>query len=362
MTDLDVPIKRSLREPQLPLDRLWTQIDAKRARGPIGKWVQIGSFTGALSAAFVLAALAVLYLVPRAQTRVADGPLLRANGDVIGVLDTSGSNAALDVVLSDGSRIRVEPGARLVAERSDGRQFRAAVQQGTIVFDVKPGGPRRWTIDASDTRVLVVGTRFSVTRDDARVSVSVERGKVEVRGARVPQGVQALGAGERLAIAPAPHAAVENERAETPPAAPVQVEEAAARDARASAAPGEQSPEQLLRAADAARAAGDYRRAARSLQRFLTAYPADPQAAIVALTLGRIQLEQLAAPKAAIASFLRADRLGLPDAVAEEGAARLVEAYAKAGDKEKARAAAARYARRFPDGARSESVAAWLDL
>jgi transmembrane sensor len=360
MSELDVPIKRSLREPQLPLDQLWSQIDAKRARGPVGTWLQIGSFAGALGAAFVLAALAVLYLVPRAQTtRVAEGPLLRANGELVGVLDTSGSDAALDVALSDGSRIRVEPGARLIAERSDGRQFRAAVQQGTIVFDVKPGGPRRWTIDASDTRVLVVGTRFSVTRDDARVTVSVDRGKVQVRGAHVPQGVVALGAGERLVIAPPPAAAEAVDRAQTPPPAPA---EPPARDEHPSAASAEQSPDQLLKGADAARASGDYRRAARSLQRFLAAYPSDPQAAIVALTLGRIQLEHLATPRAAIASFARADRLGLPDAVAEEGAARLVEAYAKAGDKEKARAAAARYARRFPDGARSESVAAWLDL
>jgi transmembrane sensor len=362
MSELDVPIKRSLREPQLPLEQLWTQIDAKRARGPIGRWVQFGSFAGALSGAFVLAAVAVLYLVPRAEMRVAEGPLLRANGDLVGVLDTSSSGAALDVVLSDGSRIRVEPGARLVAERSDGRQFRAVVQQGKIVFDVKPGGPRRWTIDAGDTRVVVIGTRFSVTRDDARVSVAVERGKVEVRGARVPQGVQALGAGERLAIAPVPPVATASEKSEMPPAAPVEAHEPAPRNERASAASTEQTPDQLLKAADAARAAGDYRRAARSLQRFLAAYPSDPQAAIVALTLGRLQLEQLGVPKAAVASFLRADRLGLPDAVAEEGAARLVEAYAKAGDKEKARAAAARYARRFPDGAKSESVAAWLDL
>jgi transmembrane sensor len=361
MSELDVPIKRSLREPQLPLDQLWTRIGARRARGPARAWLQIGSFAGALGAAFVLAALTVLYLVPRPHTRVAEGPLLRASGELVGVLDTSGSDAALDVALSDGSRIRVERGARLVPERSDGRQFRAAVQQGTVVFDVKPGGPRRWTIDASDTRVLVVGTRFSVTRDDARVTVSVDRGKVEVRGARVPQGVQALGAGERLVIVPPP-AAADAAQPETSAPAPVEAPERPTHAERQTAAGAEQSPDLLLKAADLARAAGDYRRAARSLQRFLAAYPADPQAAIVALTLGRIQLEHLAAPKAAVASFARADRLGLPDAVAEEGAARLVEAYAKAGDKQKARAAAARYARRFPDGARSESVAAWLDL
>ena len=120
-------------------------------------------------------------------------------------------------------------------------------------------------------------------------------------------------------------------------------------------------PSTLSSNADAARLAGEYHRAERTLQRILAEHTNDARVAIVAFTLGRLQLAKLAAPKAAARSFTRAVRLGLPDALAEEGAARVVEAHAKAGDIELARAAAKRYRQRFPRGSRSASVAAWIE-
>jgi hypothetical protein len=381
VTELDRPIKQLLREREIPVDVLWACIEAKRSRplsslatratsatsaAPAASWTRAAGFAGALSAVFVLAALAVVLVVPRAQlgwfvSKPVDGPLTRSNGDMLSVLDTSGSDAALDVLLSDGSQLHLDPGAKLVTERSDAHQFRVAVSSGRVVFDVKPKGQRRWIIDAGDTRVEVIGTRFSVENATGRVTVAVVRGRVEVRGARVPHGSVAMGQGEKLVLEPPPSAAV----------VPPQSSPHADADANGHALPSETAAEpasnalsadQLLRVADAARARGDYRHAARSLSRFLTDHPVDSRAAIVALTLGRIQLDQLASPKAAAASFARADRLGLPEADAEEGAARLVEAYAKSGEKKLARAAATRYVRRFPDGPRSANVAAWLDL
>jgi transmembrane sensor len=397
MTELERPIKQLLREPRVArasIDALWSRIDAARTQQMLVRplrnstaapRVRVLGFAGALGAVFALAALTVIYVVPRAvdawsSAKSTDTPLSRENGEMLHVLDTSGTGAAFDVALSDGSHIHLDPGAKLITTRSDGRQFRAAVERGKVLFDVKPGGPRRWIIDAGDTWATVIGTRFSIARDagdvTGQVTVAVEHGRVEVRGTRVPEGLQALGRGERLVVAPpsaasaapdvqraAPAGAPEllepepagtpaNDRANTerrpnPPSAPV----------RAHAI----SADQRLKTSDAARASGDYRRAARELQRFLADYPGDARAAIVALTLGRLQLDQLESPKAAAVSFARADRLGLPEAVAEEGAARLVEAYAYSGEKELARAAAARYVRRFPGGARRANVAAWTD-
>jgi hypothetical protein len=365
MTELDRPIKQLLRERALPIDLLWERIEARRS-GPLSavapaaaSWARVAGFAGALGAVFVLAALAVVLVVPRTQlgwlgAKPGEGPLTRANGEMLSVLDTSGSDAALDVALSDGSRVHLDPGAKLVTERADGRQFRVAVAHGRVAFDVRPKGPRRWIIDVADTRVEVIGTRFSVENAAARVTVAVERGRVEVRGPRVPQGLVSMGSGEKLVLDLPPSAAA---APVAPPATEVIQSEASA--AQTSTTP---SADQWLKTADIARARGDYRRAARSLSRFLSDYPSDGRAAIVALTLGRIQLDQLASPKSAAISFARADRLGLPEAVAEEGAARLVEAYAKSGEKKLARVAATRYVRRFPDGPRSANVAAWLDL
>ena len=122
------------------------------------------------------------------------------------------------------------------------------------------------------------------------------------------------------------------------------------------------SADQLLEDADAARLSGDPRLTARLLQRVLANHAGDPRASLAALTLGRLQLDQLSAPRAAATSFVRATQLGLPDALAEEGAARVVEAYAKAGERDLARAAAQRYRQRFPDGPRSAQVAAWVEF
>jgi transmembrane sensor len=379
MTELDRPLKHLLRDPPVPVDALWTRIEGVRSQAvslrlPVTRAI---GFAGALGAVFAFAAFAVIFAVPRARearggVRSNDDQLLRSNGDVLHVLDTSGTGAALAVALSDGSRIRLEPGTKLVTERSDGKQFRVALERGKVSFDVKPGGPRRWIIDAADSSVEVIGTRFTVERDSERVMVAVERGKVAVRGPRVPEGLLILGEGERIVVVSQPSAARAPAASGPAAAGPAaRTMDASSADTFAptkqrlrgspSAAGFEATADQLLKASDAARASGDYRGAARSLQRFLTLYPSDSRAAIVALTLGRLQLDQLASPKAAAASFARADRLGLPDAVAEEGAARLVEAYAKSGEKELARAAAERYGRRFPDGLRSANVAAWLD-
>jgi transmembrane sensor len=388
VTELERPIKQLLREPPVGADALWARIEAARSPDLRRNWLKVSSahsrlaigapwaravgFVGALGLAFVVAALAVIYFVPRAQlawplAKSADGPLARANGQFLSVLDTGDSGAALDIALSDGSHIHLDPHARLVTQRSDGHQFRAVIAQGKILFDVKPGGPRRWILDAGVARIEVIGTRFTIARSADRVTVSVEHGRVEVRGASVPEGAQTLGDGERLVVLQ-PLAASTPKLAAPPVGTPAAIDESAKvapeSPARAPRTPTAREPsaDQLLKLADAARSRADYRAAQQLLQQFLGGYGEDSRAAIVALTLGRLQLDHLATPKAAAVSFAHADRLGLPDAVAEEGAARLVEAYAKSGEKELAAAAAARYRARFPAGPRNANVAAWLDL
>jgi tetratricopeptide (TPR) repeat protein len=152
-----------------------------------------------------------------------------------------------------------------------------------------------------------------------------------------------------------------------PPLPAAEVITAAPRAAKsiARSAPGDttQSSERaeidaLLAQADAARAVGQPERAARLFDRVVKRAPNDPRAALAAFTLGHMYLDELARPRAAAVSFERANALGLPQALAEEGAALSVEAYARAHQCRSAHEAALAYFRSFPNGARRRAVEA----
>jgi transmembrane sensor len=102
------------------------------------------------------------------------------------------------VELSDGSRIRVAQQSRLEVVSNDKKTFVTALSRGSATFEVNPKANRRWVVEVGLTSVEVVGTVFTVTRSDADVNVSVEKGLVLVRGVAVPGGQQRLGAGQAL--------------------------------------------------------------------------------------------------------------------------------------------------------------------
>jgi hypothetical protein len=80
-------------------------------------------------------------------------------------------------------------------------------------------------------------------------------------------------------------------------------------------------------------------------------HPHDARAPLAAFTLGELYLGPLSSPLRAAATFERAQALGLPEALAEVGAARRFEAYAAAGRTAAAASAAHAYLSEFPDGA-----------
>ncbi len=81
---------------------------------------------------------------------------------------------------------------------------------------------------------------------------------------------------------------------------------------------------------------------------------------MVAFTLGRLQLDQLGAPREAARWFERAQSLGVARYLQEDLSARLVEAHARAGNTDGARDAAEEYLRQFPEGRRAEDVRRWV--
>jgi transmembrane sensor len=84
------------------------------------------------------------------------------------------------VKLADGSAIDMNAGSRL-SVRLGAHDRRIVLPEGEAVFDVAADKMRPFLIDAGDRTVRVVGTRFDVRRRSGMLSVTVERGVVEVQ-------------------------------------------------------------------------------------------------------------------------------------------------------------------------------------
>jgi transmembrane sensor len=102
------------------------------------------------------------------------------------------------VKLADGSTLEMNAGSRLSVTL--GRHERhVAMPRGEAVFDVAADKARPFVIDAGDRTVRVVGTRFDVRHRGSELSVTVERGLVEVRpGGELAGRAWRLHPGQRL--------------------------------------------------------------------------------------------------------------------------------------------------------------------
>ena len=229
----------------------------------------------------------------------------------------------------------------------------------------------------------------------------MQRGVVLVSGERVPNRVRRLAAGEALtveervrpaALVPEPAlparpemaspGSADDESAVAPPAAPVAVPakelhgrasgegswRELARNGRHQEAYAALGPKgigrearrlgvaDLFALADVARLSGHPADAEAPLERILADHAADPQAALAAFALGRLELDSLQKPGRAAAAFARALELGVPQTLREDLRARLVEAYLRVGDRAAARSAAREYEREFPNGRYARSI------
>lgn len=242
------------------------------------------------------------------------------------------------MVLNDGSEIEADAAqpAIQIAEQTPTRTT-VRLSQGAARFRVRHDPRRTFRVDAGLVRIEDLGTVFQVAHQpDGRVRVSVSQGRVAVvwpgGGSRVE-----LGAGDDRTFGPADAPAV----AAVPPVS------------RASAegrAPGATGPAHLLLAADSARRSGHPAAAVAPLKRLVALYPADPRAPSAAFTLGWVLLAELGRPREAALAFSEAERLAPRGTLAQDAAARVVEAWRKAGDERRAQAAARHYERAYPDG------------
>lgn len=242
MSKLRVPLKRYLVDevPEAALHEVWQGIRKRRTRRapPVPlRFAWVG-----LVAAFIVSS--VLWLT----FHEAPGPLATLDG---APPRTLGGPRPERVVLSDGSAIELAEQSSLEVLSNDRESFVTVLRQGRGTFDVKPGGSRRWRIEAGPVEVEVVGTRFTVERSADQVFVHVERGAVLVRGNTVPDRVQRLNAGAGLVVGREPKEPVPpvpakttapdaSASSETPPQEP-SPEDAPAHDASPTAAPASPS-------------------------------------------------------------------------------------------------------------------------
>lgn len=299
------------------------------------------------------------------------GPLLEANGRPVNSL---GAEAASSTWLADGSRIDLGPGAALEVLDNDESSFVCVLRRGRGTFAVKPGGPRRWRVEAGALRVEVIGTRFTVDRGRSRVSVDVDHGTVLVRGDRVPDGVQKLTAGSRLIIdipdlngksvatgRAAESAPVASSAAPTAATLPPSGAATSGTEPASAATPTAHVPSanvDWLQVADEQRRHGNLKGAIASL-RAASAEGDSSRRAIAAFTLGKLLLDGAGRPSEAAQAFRSCLRMSPPAAMAEDASARLVEAQARAGHAEAALRSARDYERRYPNGRRLADVRRW---
>ncbi len=202
--------------------------------------------------------------------RLADGRALRSLESQTGTVE-----------LADGSRIRLDPGAGLRGLTAAPGEVQLALDRGRVRFDVRPGGPRRWTIHAGALRVEVLGTAFSVTRDRDRVEVEVHRGLVSVT---TTMTTRRLRAGERLAIGPA-----EPTEPDTPPVRPSTRSLDRSAGSRTATPARRSRLAELLERADRAREAGDDDAAIDALRTIVRVHGASTAAPAAAITWARLE-------------------------------------------------------------------------
>jgi transmembrane sensor len=82
------------------------------------------------------------------------------------------------VVLSDGSKVRLDTNSRITAQM--GAQRSIALIRGQALFDVVHMASRPMTVRAGPVMIRDLGTRFDVRRDDQQVRVTLVDGAVQI--------------------------------------------------------------------------------------------------------------------------------------------------------------------------------------
>lgn len=314
-----------------------------------------------LFAAWVAAA-AVLFLIwglSPFKPQVSSDDLLSVAGQSFHDLEAAPGGPDQVVSFTDGSSIRVASGGRVSGLGSNAQKMLVLLERGSAHFEITPGGPRQWIVEAGALSVEVLGTQFSVERKGERGKVIVTRGSVLVRSKDLDNGVQRLQAGQSLEVNPQPQNSVSLEpHPDTVAAgdpsdgtAALTLQELdetnAASSGRAPAESTRPSALDLIEGADLARLEGKTSGAIEALEKLIRLYPDDPRAASSRFQLVRLYLLEGHVQEAekALAKLARGS-----GPLSEEAYLRWVEIKRSAGATAEARSLAKEYLRRYPEG------------
>jgi transmembrane sensor len=99
-----------------------------------------------------------------------------------GVAYRTAVGASRAVALADGSTVTLNTDTRVRA--SVGRERRVVwLDQGEAYFEIAHDATHPFVVEAGDKRITVLGTKFSVRRDGAKLTVAVVEGRVQVETA-----------------------------------------------------------------------------------------------------------------------------------------------------------------------------------
>jgi TolA-binding protein len=214
-------------------------------------------------------------------------------------------------------------------------------------------------VRANDVEVSVLGTVFSVEASAEATLVSVDRGRVRVVA---PSRQIELAAGDQVRIVrgaeprPPPTAA---EPVVNPSPAQTGPSPTAGSEPSVETQTQEDPVEELLEAADRARAQGQSERALSALRSVVSRHARDPRAHTAWFTIGRLE-QGRGDMRAAALAFNKAHSRGAQGSLAEDALAQEALAWGAAGEAERARQVADQYRHLYPNGThrrRLESVA-----
>jgi ferric-dicitrate binding protein FerR (iron transport regulator) len=321
---------------RVAIDRAMSRLDEREARSRGGRrHVRATMGFAALGAA----AAAIVFGV------------LRTPATTTTATTTTSAAFVRPVVLTDGSEIVPETATTpiQIAEETPVRTT-VRLPAGAARFSVRHDVRRLFRVDAGSFEIEDLGTVFRVAHEaEGRVRVTVSEGRVAVVSAASRLRVE-LGAGEDRVFSPtAEPRDVLEQPVEAPKltAAPLSTKSTIRGPSRAQ---GGDDPAGLLSAADVARRSHSPRDAVAPLRRLIDRYPKDPRAPSAAFTLGWVLLTDLNRPRDAAVAFADAERIAPRGALAEDAAARVAEAWQKAGEPRRAAAAARHYAQMYPSG------------
>ncbi|MGJ3257146.1 MAG: FecR family protein [Alcanivorax sp.] len=110
----------------------------------------------------------------------------------------TGTGEPRAVTLDDGSQLYLAPESAVRLAYS-GQQRRVELLQGKAFFDVTPDTKRPFRVISGSTETTVLGTAFSVDREENGTLVTVEHGRVKVQDSSIGTQ-QTLTAGQRLVL------------------------------------------------------------------------------------------------------------------------------------------------------------------